>query len=192
MMKRLPRVVWVILAIDALCLFFQILNMLGGGYFVRFGLQPGSANLLPALLLAPLIHGSWAHVLSNVVPFTLLSWLVSRYGAGRYYGLLALVWAGGGMLVWLFARQAYHVGLSGVVYGLWAYLLVYALILRSVKSLLIAFAVVLIYGVMFFGLFPTQLRVSFESHLFGAAVGGVYAYMLARYDRHIKHKQAVK
>ncbi|MGL5006680.1 MAG: rhomboid family intramembrane serine protease [Plesiomonas sp.] len=184
MVKCLPQAVWVILIIDALCVAFWLMNIVSRGYFLQFGLLPGSTNVLPSLLFAPLIHGSWAHLLSNLLPFTLLSWLVLGYGSVRYYGLLTLVWLGGGILVWLFARQAYHIGLSGVVYGLWAYLLVYAWVLRSVKSLLIACAVLLVYGVMFFGLFPVSLRVSFESHLFGAAIGGVYAYLLACYDSH--------
>ncbi len=189
-LKKIPPVIGLILIIDVICIVLFMFNYLGAGALTRYGLLPRSEPLFMPLLLAPLLHGSWAHLWANLLPFTLLSWLASRYGSREYILLLLVVWFGGGLLLWCVGRPAYHIGLSGVIYGLWAYLLVYALMHRSFKALAIGAVVLVLYAVMWQGLIPGQLsgqwHVSVEGHLSGALVGGLYAYFCAR--RHKKRE----
>ena len=76
-----------------------------------------------------------------------------------------------------------HVGLSGIVYGLWAYLLVYAIIFRSMKSIAIAVIVMFLYGSMVWGFIPAHEWISYESHFFGALSGAFAGYLFAKRDK---------
>jgi membrane associated rhomboid family serine protease len=84
------------------------------------------------------------------------------------------------ILVWAFSpRVSYHIGASGLIYGLAAFLIFFGVIRGDVLSLLISIGIFLIYGSIFYGILPTDPSVSWESHLAGALVGTVTAYNLA-------------
>ncbi len=76
-----------------------------------------------------------------------------------------------GALVWIFAREAYHVGASGLVFGYFGVILARAYIERSIIAIAIAVVTVLAYGGLLFGILPLRSHVSFESHLFGLIAG---------------------
>ena len=76
-----------------------------------------------------------------------------------------------GLLVWFFARDAYHIGLSGVIYSLLFFLFFSGVFRKDTRLLTVALLVVFIYGSMVWGIFPYDWRISFESHLSGSIVG---------------------
>ena len=84
---------------------------------------------------------------------------------------------GGGILVWIFARSSYHVGASGLIYSLAAFLIANGFFRKNFKSIVIAVAIVIFYGGLFWGIFPTKVRISWEGHLFGAIAGIILAYI---------------
>jgi membrane associated rhomboid family serine protease len=92
------------------------------------------------------------------------------------------------LLVWIFSpRPSYHIGASGLIYSLAAFLIVFGLLRQDFLSLLISIGVIIAYGGIFYGVLPTDSYVSWESHLAGALVGVVTAFNLAhkkkiRYD----------
>ena len=47
-----------------------------GGSLERFGIHPRDVAALWGILAAPLLHGGWAHLAANTLPFIVLSWLV--------------------------------------------------------------------------------------------------------------------
>jgi len=153
------------------------LNILSGYSLNAYGLQPRSFQGLLGIAISPFLHGSIGHLLSNAVPFAVLSALVLFNGVGRYLLVSLLVCVIGGLLVWSFGREANHVGASGWVFGLWGYLLAQAWYSKSLKSLAVALLVVVFYGGMVFGFLP-RYGVSFESHIFGALAGWVSAWIL--------------
>ena len=82
--------------------------------------------------------------------------------------------------MWLFAREGYHVGASSLVFGYFGAILARAFVERSLSSMAIALAAVVIYGGLFWGLLPLSGRISFEGHLFGFVAGIVVAGVMRR------------
>lgn len=171
------------------CIVFQLFNSVTGISLVGYGIYPRSHDYLSGILFSPFIHVSWVHLINNLIPFSIFSWLICQSSLTRYWTVFIGTTLAGGLLVWLFGRSVLHVGLSGVIYGLWGYLIAYGLVLRSIKSLLISLFVLGLYSYLIWGIFPTDVSVSFEGHLFGAVSGLVLGYLLARLDKSQKSIQ---
>ena len=81
--------------------------------------------------------------------------------------------------MWLVGRSATHVGASGLVFGLFGYLLVKGLLDRSILSILVAVVVAGVFGwVILSGILPTNAYVSWEGHLCGLAAGALAAIIV--------------
>lgn len=160
----------VILGLALLMLAVQLYNAASGYSLVGHGILPRHLWGLQGIVFAPFLHGSMAHLLSNLVPFLVLSWLVATEGVGRYLRVVLLVCLVGGGLVWLVGRSSLHVGASGLIFGLWTYLLARAWYQRSLASLGLALIALVAYSVMLAGFVPVP-GVSFESHIAGAFAG---------------------
>ncbi len=147
-----------------------------------YGVVPRSAENLGGVLSAPLIHGSWQHLISNTPPLLFLgAMLFYAYPRSRFWAF-AGIWLLSGMGVWLFARSSYHFGASGLTHGLFFYLFVAGIIRRDRQSAVLLMIAFYLYGGMIFTILPGKPDVSFESHLFGALAGGVLAYALRNMD----------
>lgn len=152
--------------------------------FLHYGIEPRSTNGLVGIFLAPFLHANLPHIISNSIPLFVLT--LSLF---LFYERQALaVWCGialvGGMLVWLFAGlfsgPSVHVGASGVIYGLVAFFVASGIYQQSTKAILISIIVSIVYGSLIFGIFPTQPRVSWQGHLFGALGGLWMAYVFRK------------
>jgi membrane associated rhomboid family serine protease len=137
-----------------------------------FGILPREAFGLLGVLFAPLLHNSILHLVSNTFPLLFLG--VALY---YFYGKMAKnVFLSSyfltGALVWLFGRATFHIGASGLIYGIASFLFFSGIVRAEFKALVIALAVLLIYGGLVWGVLPTIPGVSWETHLFGALVGG--------------------
>lgn len=149
----------------------------------RFGILPRDFRSLYGVLTTPFLHGSFNHLLNNSLAFVTLGWLASLYNENGNNLLLKLTffvafW--GGLLTWLLARPHFHVGLSGVIFGYWGFVVVNGYFEKSLKAVFISLLAVIFYGGMVFGVLPVSSGVSFESHLFGALSGIVYSYLYRR------------
>ena len=172
-----------IFSIVTICFVLQLINSLPGINLNGFGIYPRSINGLIGILSAPFLHGSWWHFASNMLPFMVLSWLICQYSVKRFYNVFIFTALVGGFLVWALGRSNIHVGLSGVIYGFWGFILCYGVIRRSFKSIVIAVVVALLYSGFVWGVLPQRLHISFESHLFGALSGLFLGYKLAKSDK---------
>ncbi|HET6318555.1 MAG TPA: rhomboid family intramembrane serine protease [Chloroflexota bacterium] len=138
----------------------------------RFGIRPRDVSALWGILVAPLLHGGWAHLATNTVPFVVLAWLVMLRRVRDFFIVTALVIVGGGLGVWLIAApNTVHIGASGVIFGYVGYLLARGYFERSLWSVLVALVVAGVYGGALFGLLPGQPGVSWEGHLTGFVSG---------------------
>jgi membrane associated rhomboid family serine protease len=142
---------------------------------VEGGVYPRRWSGLRGILFSPLIHGDWKHLINNSMPAFLLSLAVFYFYRDIAYKIWFLIYFIGGILLWSLGRQAYHIGASGLIYGLAAFLFLSGLI-RRVRSLTaISLLVVFWYGSMVWGLLPFDFEVSFEAHITGAVSGVILA-----------------
>lgn len=148
--------------------------------FGFLGIYPRTLFGLIGILTSPMIHGSVLHLTSNTLPLLFL-------GATLYYfydkiaaRVFLQCYLFTGVLVWIFARPFYHIGASGLIYGLAFFLISFGLFRKDFRSLAISIVVVLLYGGIIYGLLPNQPGVSWESHVLGAVVGISTAFTLAR------------
>lgn len=167
----------IVLGLGALLVLVHLLNWLSGYALVQFGIVPRTSGGLVGLAFAPLLHGSVAHLLGNLVPLMVLSWLVLSEGLSRFIRVALLIAVIGGALVWVLGRPSVHVGASGLIFGLWSYLLARAWYQRSLASVLVALVVVVAYGGLVFGLLPAR-GVSLESHLAGVLAGILASWLM--------------
>lgn len=167
----------VILSLAALLVAVQLFNAVTSNSLLQFGLLPRTFEGLLGVVISPFIHASVFHLLRNLLPFIVLSWLVAIQGIAHYFKVSVMVSLVGGMLVWVFGRDAYHVGASGLVFGLWAFLLANAWYQRSFLNLILATAAFLGYSGLVFGLLPSP-GTSFESHIAGAIAGIATAWLM--------------
>lgn len=172
----------VILSVWVISFIAFIINHIFNGVLNNYGLLPRHVTHISNIVVYPFIHGSWTHLFFNLSSFTLLALGVGVNGVARLLNVILLCWLLGSISVWLFGRVSYHVGLSGIIYGIWGYLLIYGLVLRSLLSLIITFLVMIYFSSMIWGVFPMNYQVSFESHLFGAIAGGFVGYFLGKKD----------
>ena len=143
--------------------------------FMERGVYPRKWSGLQGILFSPLIHGNWKHLIDNSMPVLLLSLALFYFYRDIAYKIWGLIYLMGGILLWGVGREAYHIGASGLIYGLATFLFLSGII-RRVRSLTaISLLVVFWYGSMVWGLLPFDFEVSFEAHITGAVSGVVLA-----------------
>ncbi|BAS07943.1 uncharacterized protein Mb1372 [Arthrobacter sp. Hiyo4] len=103
----------------------ELINMLTLHSLNRtFGLRPRSADGLLDILTFPLLHANLNHLLSNALPLIVFGFLVFLSGVRVFLTALGFSWLGSGLTVWLIGDGGITVGASGLVFGLFAFLLV--------------------------------------------------------------------
>jgi membrane associated rhomboid family serine protease len=170
-----------ILALVALCwVVFAINNLLFSGYFSQYGIIPRRISSLPGIVWAPFLHGSLTHLAANTLPLLVLgAILCGRSGSEFALVSVAGTLVGGG-LTWLFAREASHIGASGLVFCFFGYLGSLAYFRRTFGTLVLSAVCVLGYGGMLKGILPTSTAVSWEGHLAGLVTGIALAGVMAK------------
>ncbi len=142
-----------------------------------FGLRPRRLDGILDILTFPLLHANLAHLFSNTLPLIIFGFLVFLSGARVFATALALSWLGSAVVVWLIGVNT-TVGASGLVFGLFAFLLVRGFFNRNWWQILLSVVLFLTYGGILFGILPAVASfVSWQAHL-GGAVGGVIAALL--------------
>jgi membrane associated rhomboid family serine protease len=166
----------------------EAVNMATAGLLtVDFGIRPRDPSSLPDILTAPLVHdaSSWNHLVANTLPLVVFGFLAFLAGLRQFLTAVGFSWIASGLGVWLFGGSIFGapgvtVGASGVIFGLFGFLLVRGFFNRSWGQVLLAVVLLLAYGSVLLGVLPTVGRgISWQSHLFGL-VGGVLAAVVLR------------
>ena len=157
------------------------------GLFVNEGLPydlavvPRRIDGLAGILGMVFVHGSVPHLFANTVPLLVFGSMLLVRGIRYFFAVVGAVAAVGGLALWLFGREAAHIGASGVVFGLFAFLVVRGLYERRLSSIMLSLIVAVVYGgTMIFGLIPRGDGVSWEAHLFGLLAGILAARLAVR------------
>jgi membrane associated rhomboid family serine protease len=85
-----------------------------------------------------------------------------------------------GGLTWIFARNATHIGASGLTFCFFGYLASLAYFRRTFGTLILSAVCVLAYGGMLKGILPTSTPVSWEGHIAGLVSGIVLAWLVPK------------
>lgn len=149
--------------------------------FSKGGIYPLHLIGLPGILFSPFIHGDYNHLVSNSVPFFILFFALIYFYRRISYQIFILIYFISGICVWFGGRESWHIGASGVVYGLAAFHFISGLIRSDLRLLTIAAIVVFLYGGMIWGIFPLDPKISWESHLWGGASGVILAVFYRNY-----------
>jgi len=154
----------------------QILNW-ATGYSLNaaFGLIPRHAAGLDGIIAMPVLHGSFAHLISNTPPLLITGVLLMATASRALFAVNAVIVVLGGALVWLFGGSAIHIGASGLVFGWLGFLVARGFVDRSIITLGVSLLVGFLYGSLLWGVLPGQPGVSWEAHAFGALAGVIAA-----------------
>ena len=155
----------------------HVFSQVTGASFTRWGIFPRAADGLIGILSAPLIHGSWEHLFSNSAPFFVTTTIIHFFYKKVAWPSFIFIYLLTGLLVWLFGRSVYHIGASGVVYGLVSFIFWTGIFRRNMKSIVLALIVTVLYSGYLGGILPEKEGISWESHLIGGIVGIIVAFV---------------
>jgi membrane associated rhomboid family serine protease len=158
-----------------------LLNLVLGNVLVRtFGIAPRRVDGLDGVVFAPLLHGGIGHLASNTLPLLVLGFLAFLEGARRFLVAIGTSWVASGLGTWLFGGGL-TIGASGVVFGLFTYLITRGFYNRDWKQILLAVVLFAGYGSILWGILPiVGSSISWQAHLFGALGGILAAFLLKR------------
>lgn len=145
--------------------------------FAQYGNWPRDIRGLAGIFLMPFIHGDIGHLSSNSVPLLVLGGFL--FHSYREVAVKVLFWVYliGGVWLWIGGRTGSpHIGASGVVYGLAAFLFFSGFIRRHFQLMGLSMLVAFLYGGIIWYVFPIEQRISWEGHLFGGLAGVICAW----------------
>jgi len=160
-----------------LCGFLWVVHFAGYLFPLSgFGIIPREVPGLAGILFAPFIHADISHLTANSVSLFILGLILAFTEEKGIAGILITILLLGGLGTWIIGRTGtIHIGASGVIYGIFGYLLARGIFRKDIKSLLVSLAVFFLYGGMIFGVLPAIPSMSWESHLCGFIAGVITA-----------------
>lgn len=152
---------------------------------------------LKGIFSAPLLHGGFDHIIGNSFPIAILMFILYQFYPKVANIVFFFGWVLTGLLVWMlppidiFTGQYSYtcvIGASGLVYLMAFFLFFSGLFRWDMKLLAISLVVALYYGGLIWGMLPEELfsklsepsKISWQTHLAGALVGIIMAYMLKK------------
>lgn len=158
----------------------RIIEVLFEFDFSFLGIYPLSVKGLPGIVFSPFIHADFRHLLNNSISLFLLSTALFYFYSEIAFRIFSLTFFITGVLVWLGGREAWHIGASGLVYGMASFLFFSGIIRKYYRLAALSLLIVFIYGEMVWGLFPGfHSNISWESHMLGF-ISGIFLAVIYR------------
>ena len=186
--RKLLSSILIPLGFIALLWIIQIVQAVFGLNFVGYGLFPRKLPGLIGIVTAPVIHAGFGHLFSNTLPLLFLGVGILYFYPKSAVKVFASVYFIPGIFVWFVARPAYHIGASGMVYGLVSFLFFSGIIRRDTRSIALALIVTFLYGSIIWGILPLNNGISWEYHLFGSLTGITCAFLFRKSDPYKKYE----
>jgi membrane associated rhomboid family serine protease len=145
----------------------------------ELGLQPLNFKGLFGILTAPLIHIDFDHIFSNSLSFFVIGFGLCFLYKRKSIPIFIFIYLTSGLWGWFFARGGYHIGASGLVYGMFFFLLTSAIIKWEKRTMAFSLLITFLFGAIVWGFFPVffpQRNISWELHTTGAIAGIVAAF----------------
>ncbi len=166
-----------ILTLVALCwVVFAANQLFWKGQLNEHAIVPRHLASLPGILWTPFLHGSLSHLAANTLPLLVLGGILCARSKREFAAVtIAGILLGGG-LTWLLARNAYHIGASGVVFCFFGYLGSLVFFRRTLGTFFLSLLCIVGYAGMLKGLLPTTAAISWEAHVSGLVAGIALAW----------------
>ena len=158
----------------------EVFNAFMGHRLNDYGILPRTTAGLIGIPLAPFLHAGLGHILGNTISLLALGSLTVLQVRNAFGVTTLFIVCVGGAGVWLVGRPDYHVGASGLVFGYFGFLVARGWYDRRFFPILMAVAVLVLYGGLLFGVLPTRGFVSWEGHLCGLVAGVLAARFIGR------------
>ncbi len=159
----------------------RIIEDIFGLDLYKGGIYPLHLKGLPGIITSPFIHSGYEHLISNTLPFFILLFALVYYYRSLSYRIFFQIYFLAGICVWLAARESWHIGASGVVYGMAAFHFTSGVIRNDLRLLVVSAVVVFLYGGMVWGMLPIKPEISWESHIAGGISGVLLAIFYRKY-----------
>lgn len=158
----------------------------------HLGIYPRNRLGIFGIFFHPFIHGNFKHLFSNTVSFAILSFslyfFIPKIASKVLWQLMLFT----GIMVWFFARPSFHIGASGVIYGIASFLFFIGIFQKNPGSLIISLCIAVLNHGMLVGLVPNDKGISWESHLSGAIVGAILAYYYRFVETEFSKKKPIQ
>ncbi len=144
----------------------------------NYGVFPQTLSGLRGIIFSPFLHSDWSHLSSNSVPLFLLGLGLFNFYRNKAWWVLLFIFIVSGVFTWILGRESYHIGASGVVYGLAFFILLSSIIRREQGMMAFSMLIIFLYGSIIWGFFPQffpNQNISWEGHLAGAIAGVIIA-----------------
>ncbi len=148
--------------------------------FSSYGIYPRTISGLKGVLFSPFIHGSLSHLYNNSIPLLVLGASLLFFYKPISVRVLLFGWIMGGLLTWLVAREAYHIGASLLIYMLVSFIFFTGILSKHFRLVALSLLVVFIYGSMMWYVFPIEEKISWEGHLSGFISGLILALIYGK------------
>lgn len=149
--------------------------------FIEWGMYPRHLKGVMGIITSPLIHADFKHLIGNSSSFLVLSTALFFFYRKLAMRIFVINYFLAGILLWLGGREVWHIGASGVIYGLTAFLLLSGIFRKDVRLLTISLIVTFLYGSFLWGIFPNEDRISWDGHLMGAVSGTILSLLFYKY-----------
>lgn len=150
--------------------------------FASLGLYPRESGAIYGIALSPLLHSNLNHLISNSFPLLILTFALLFFYPTASKKVFSIIYFFTGAIVWIIGRPAYHIGASGLVYGLICFFFFSGIFRFDTRSISLSLIVVFLYGGLVWGILPLGGWISWESHLAGACVGTICAFIFRKFD----------
>jgi membrane associated rhomboid family serine protease len=181
----------------------ELFDSLSGHHLDNNGIRPLETDGLMGIIVAPLLHSNWQHLIANTGPALILGFLMTLAGLSRFIFATAIIWILGGVGTWLIGNvgtpsyngipvETNHIGASGLIFGWLTFLIVFGFFTRKVWEIVVGVVVLFIYGSVLLGVLPGTFGVSWQGHLCGALAGVLAAYLLSGPERKARELRKTK
>lgn len=147
--------------------------------FTNWGVRPRAVTGLRGIVFSPFIHSGVKHLWHNTVPMLVLSAALFYFYRNVSWRVLLWIVLLSGLGTWIIGRVSFHIGMSGVIYGLASFLFFKGIRARHFRLIALSLLVVFLYGSLIWGTLPLDEKISWEGHLSGFVAGmvlGVFCF----------------
>jgi membrane associated rhomboid family serine protease len=154
----------------------KIIEVLFNIDLTSLGIYPLTLEGLSGIIISPFIHADFRHLFNNSLPLFFLGTALFYFYSEIAVKVSLWTYFLTGTFVWIAGRNAWHIGASGLIYGLASFLFFSGIIRKYFRLVALSLLIVFLYGSMVWGIFPNIYReISWESHMLGFISGIILA-----------------